>query len=145
MWKKDDDWFWEGNVQQRLAIYFQNLGYDVTTADTFSKSRGIDITARRKSQEVLIEVKGYPSDKYADGDKQGRPKKTQPTLQAHHWFSDALITVIRRKSKSPNSIIAIGLPEFNRYLKLIEETKWAFEKLEIHVFFVKQSGEVYKK
>lgn len=30
MWKKEDDWFWEGNIQEKLAIFFRNLGYEVT-------------------------------------------------------------------------------------------------------------------
>ncbi|MDO8754230.1 MAG: hypothetical protein Q7J80_10090, partial [Anaerolineales bacterium] len=97
------------------------------------------------TQEVLIEVKGYPSDKYMDGEKRGQSKKTLPTLQAQHWFSVALISAIRRKNKSPNSSVAIGLPEFQKYQRLIEETKWAFEKLEIQIFIVKPSGEVFKK
>jgi hypothetical protein len=145
MWKKEDDWFWEGNVQEKIASYFQSLGYHVLTSDTLSKSRGVDITAQKDSQEVLIEVKGYPSNKYVDGEKQGQAKRTPPTLQAHHWFSDALVSAIRRKSKSPNSLVAIGFPEFKRYLDLIGEMKWAFEKLEIHVLIVKSSGEIYKK
>ena len=144
MWKKEDDWFWEGNVQDKLAKHFENQGFKVTVTDTLSKSKGIDISATRNSDTLLIEVKGYPSNKYVDGSKQGLVKKTQPTLQAHHWFSDAFLSVVRRKNKFPNSVIAMGLPEFQRYLDLIEEAKWAFEKLGIRTFIIKSTGEVYE-
>lgn len=145
MWKKEDDWFWEGNIQERLAIYFRNLGYEVASANTLAKSQGVDIKAKRENQEVVIEVKGFPSDKYADGEKRGQKKKTQPSLQAHHWFSDVIFSAIRRKRQYPNSIIAIGLPECQRYQNLTDEIKWALDKLDIHIFIVKSSGEVYKK
>ena len=145
MWKKEDDWFWEGNVQEKLAKYFENQGYKVKTTDTLSKSRGVDISAFRNSDEMLVEVKGYPSNKYMDGSKRGQIKRTQPTLQAKHWFSDALLSVIRRKGKFPNSSIAIGLPEFTRYLDLIKDANWALEKLGVRVFIVTQNGEVYEK
>lgn len=145
MWKKEDDWFWEGNIQERLAKYLEDKGFTVTVTDTSSKSRGIDISATRNSDVLLVEVKGYPSNKYMDGSKQGQLKKTPPTLQAHHWFSDVFFSVIRRKNKFPHSNIAIGLPEFSRYLDSIEEAKWAFEKLGIRVFIVKSNGEIYEK
>lgn len=145
MWKKEDDWFWEGNVQEKLAIFFRNLGYEVVSANTLAKSQGVDIRAKRNSQEVVLEVKGYPSDKYTSGEKLGQKKKTPATLQAHHWFSDVVFSAIRRRKQYPKSIVAIGLPDYKRYHNLIDETKWAFEKLDIHIFIVKSSGEVYKK
>lgn len=145
MWKKEDDWFWEGNVQDKLAKHLENQGFKVTATDTLSKSRGIDISATRNSDTLLIEVKGYPSNRYADGNRQGQSKRTKPTLQAHHWFSDAFFAVIRRKNKFPKSSVAIGFPEFQRYLDLIDEAKWALEKLNIRIFIVTQEGEIYEK
>ena len=144
MWKKSDDWFWEGNVQEKLAKHFENQGYKVTVANTLAKSRGIDILAQKDTDEILIEVKGYPSDKYVDGINQGQTKKTQSILQAHHWFSDDFFSVVRRKYKSQKSSVAIGLPESPRYLRLIEEAKWALEKLRIRIFIVTSTGEVYE-
>lgn len=145
MWKKEDDWFWEGNVQEKLAKHLENQGFKVTVTDTLSKSRGVDISAIRNSDMLLVEVKGYPSNKYVDGSKQGQVKKTQPTLQAHHWFSDAFFSVIRRKNKFPKSSVAIGIPEFRRYLDLIEEAKWALEMLSIRIFIVTSNGGIYEK
>ena len=48
MWKKRDDWFWEGNIQEKLAKHFENQGYKVTVANTLAKSRGI-VSASRLS------------------------------------------------------------------------------------------------
>ena len=145
MWNKQDDWFWEGNVQARLAKHLEQQGYKVTETDTFSKTRGVDIIAEKKTEKMLIEVKGYPSNKYVSGSKQGQLKRTQPTLQAHHWFSDVLFAVIRRKSKHPTTKIAIGLPEFTRYIDLIEDARWALDKLGVRVFIITEQGEVFEK
>lgn len=42
------DWFWEGNVQGRLAVWLRDQGWeDVRIADTASRERGVDILARQ--------------------------------------------------------------------------------------------------
>ena len=108
MWKKNDDWFWEGKVQEELAKYFEDQGYKVISADTLSKSRGVDIFAQKNT-------------------------------------SDVFFSIIRRKNKSSKGSIAIGLPQYPRYLSLIEAAKWALEKLEIRIFIVTSIGEVYEQ
>ena len=145
MWKKNDDWFWEGKNQEELAKYFEDQGYKVIVADTLSKSRGVDIFAQKNTDEILIEVKGYPSDKYVDGINQGQTKRPPPALQARHWFSDVFFSIIRRKNKSSRGSTAIGLPESPRDLSLIEAAKRALEKLEIRIFIVTSIGEVYEQ
>ena len=142
MWKKEDDWFWEGNVQKNIAEYLQEQGFDVKATDTISKSTGVDIVAKKAEKNILIEVKGWPSDKYMDGPKKGQPKPTHPTLQAKHWLSEAFLTVIRRKSKFPGYTLAIGLPKFRRYTDLLNEISWAIETLGIKIFLVDSTGKV---
>jgi len=53
MWKKNDDGFWEGKVQEELAKYFEDQGYKVIVADILSKSRGVDIFAKKTQMKYL--------------------------------------------------------------------------------------------
>ena len=86
------DWFWEGNVVETLARYLSNEGWTILSrADTYSKQQGVDIHAHRKSATLLVEVKGYPSVRYRDPRRADEQKRTNPTLQAQHWYSHALL------------------------------------------------------
>lgn len=138
-WKKSDDWFWEGNIQNRLAAFLREQGFTVSETDTLSKKAGVDILAHRLTEQMLVEVKGWPSDKYMDGPKSGERKKTNPSVQAGHWFSEAVVTLIKRKSKYPNHILALALPDFPRYQDLIMESRWALQRLAIRVFLVSEN------
>jgi Holliday junction resolvase-like predicted endonuclease len=145
MWKKDDDWFWEGNVQKILVNYLQEKGFEVEAANTAKKTTGADIIAKRSNENLIVEVKGWPSDKYMDGPNQGQPKPTQPTLQAKHWLSEAFLTIIRRKSKYPKHALAIGLPHCKRYVALLKEMDWAIKSLGIKIYFVESDGTVMEQ
>ena len=142
MWKKNDDWYWEGNIQEKIVIHLQNQGYDVIAVDTIKKTIGADIIAKKFDKKIVVEVKGWPSDKYSDGPKKGQLKPTQPTLQAKHWLSEAFLTIIRRKQFFLDSTLAIGLPRYQRYIDLVSDIRWAIESLKIKTFFVDSKGEV---
>ena len=73
-WKKQDDWFWEGNVQARVVSYLRKRGYQVSAVNTLKKERGPDIVAVKEEERLLFEVKGWPSDKYADGVRAGQDR-----------------------------------------------------------------------
>lgn len=77
------EWYWEGNVVDAIA----------SIADTRSRERGPDIHAILDGKELFIEAKGYPSKHYSDPNRAGQTKPTQPTLQAQHWYSHALLKV----------------------------------------------------
>ncbi len=89
----------------------------------------------------MVEVKGWPSSTYARGERAGQPKPTQPTLQATHWFSEALTSLIRRGAE-PGSRLAMGLPDMPRYRMLLGEAGWALDRLDITVYLVAADGAV---
>lgn len=136
MWQKRDDWFWEGNVQAVLAEHLRGLGYQVIEVDTGSKASGPDIQAQRGTERLLIEAKGWPSDKYVDGDRAGQKKRTNPSTQAKHWFGEALLTIIRRREAHPQWQLAIALPDYPTYRVILEDTRWALTVLGISVFMI---------
>jgi len=138
----EQEWTWEGHVQSRLATHLAANGWSIIrVADTAQRERGVDIIAGREGQRLLVEVKGWPSSTYARGERAGQPKPTQPTLQATHWFSEALTSLIRRGAE-PGSRLAMGLPDMPRYRMLLGEAGWALDRLDITVYLVAADGAV---
>jgi hypothetical protein len=136
------DWAWEGNVQSRVAAHLAATGWSIIrVADTARRERGIDIIAGRDGRQLLVEVKGWPSTTYARGERAGKPKPTQPTFQATHWFAEGLTTLIRRGA-GPGSCLVLALPDMPRYRTLLREAGWALDRLGIIVFLASEQGNV---
>jgi hypothetical protein len=132
-----DDPRWEGNVQDAIVAHLKAEGWTIiSAADTASHARGIDVVAARDGQKLLIEVKGYPGTTYARGPKAGQPKPTQPTLQAKHWLSDAILKAMRTRGKHPAALVAIGLPDMPRYRSLLADIAGSLSALEVLILLV---------
>ena len=89
-----------------------------------------------------MEVKGYPSETYADVARQGITKKTNPTNQAPKWFSQALVKAITTTNGDGDPEVAIALPDHPRFRGLIEKSEWALRRLRIGVYLVREGGNV---
>src|SRR5437762_924499 len=90
------DWFWEGNVVEAIVRHLIQEGWAIVSkADTYSKEAGVDIHATRNGATLLVEAKGYPSKQYRDPNRVGEVKPTNPTIQAQHWYSHALLKALR--------------------------------------------------
>lgn len=127
-----DDWYWEGNVVIAIANHLRKENWTIiSAADTSTKERGPDIHARREGKDLYVEAKGYPSTTYRDPRRAGEAKPTNPTIQAQHWYSHALLKLLRMQYAHPEAIIALGLPDFPRYSALLNETRWALDALGI--------------
>ncbi len=50
---------------------------------------------------VGVEVKGFPSRNYADPARAGQAKRTSPSTQAGHWYSQAVLAAMRLRGKEP--------------------------------------------
>lgn len=137
------DWFWEGSVVDRLELFLINAGWTtLSKADTASKQQGIDLHVRRDGREMLIEAKGYPSASYRDPNRSHEAKRTNPTVQAQHWYAHAVFKALRLKGTKPGTSVALALPHFPRYRSLFEEVHGSLRQLGIVSFFVHESGEV---
>jgi hypothetical protein len=135
------DWFWEGRVVDALERYLINHGWTILSkANTFLKQQGIDIHASRAGKDLLVEVKGYPSTAYRDPKRAGEQKPTNPTNQAQHWYSHALLKALRLQGQHPDATVAIAFPDFARYRTLFGETRTSLEKLGIG-FMLWQNGQ----
>jgi hypothetical protein len=146
-WSATQDWFWEGNIQRKIIEYMESSEHFeiLKVADCEAKKGGPDILAGRETGKRHVEVKGYPSTRYtADfpGGRKGERKKTQPGTQARHWFSEALLNVILAKSKDNNIEIALGFPNKQVYINLLERIRWLREKIGIISYIVDENGVV---
>jgi hypothetical protein len=80
-------------VQAAIVEHLQREGWTIEReADTASHEPGIDVLASKDGRRLAVEVKGFPSARYARGPKAGQPQPKPRTLQARHWFSEALLT-----------------------------------------------------
>ena len=66
------------------------------------------IIAERSGQELWVSVKGYPRG----------TEKTNPTVQARHWFQGAVFDIVLYRGEDTQVALAIALPDYRRYRKL---------------------------
>jgi hypothetical protein len=137
------EWFCEQNVVASVVIYLKRDGWIIKSiADTESRARGADILAQKDGRTLIVEVKGYPSTVYARGPKKGKDKPTKPGVQARHWYSHLLLDALLRQSEHPSAEIAIALPKFPVFTKLIARTQTALTKPGIDLFLVSETTTV---
>ncbi|MGH2555275.1 MAG: hypothetical protein ACRDHO_06120 [Actinomycetota bacterium] len=132
-----EDWFWEGNVQASIARFLRQEGWTVEVeADTAAKAHGVDLIATTGRRKLAVEVKGYPSPRYADPRRAHETKPTNPVNQAGHWFAQALLKALRLRTSMPDAEVAVGLPDFPRYRSLLRETEDSLRRLGVGVYLV---------
>lgn len=72
-WAYEDEWFEETNVSRKVKDFLVKKGYQIIKFNEDKRKRGADIIAinRINNQKLIVEVKGFPSDKYVRGEKKG--------------------------------------------------------------------------
>ena len=140
----NDEWSWEGNVQAALVRYLRSEGWTIEhTADTARKEPGDDVRARKDGRVLRVEVKGWPTKgRYADPRRAGEVKRAPPSTQAGHWYSQALLHVMRDLGGHPTDEVAIALPDAPRFRSLIAATERALCRLGVGVYFVREGSRV---
>lgn len=140
---RDESWHTEAHVQASVVAWLAGRGWRVlSVADTASRQHGIDIVAEQGGRTVGIEVKGYPSRAYADPARSSEPKRTQPSNQATHWYSQAVLAAMRLRGRRPEMESVIALPDFSRYRNLFLETESSLSSAQIRVWWVDAHGNV---
>jgi Holliday junction resolvase-like predicted endonuclease len=137
------DWHTEAKVQAMVVAHLVREGWRIVSeADTASRQRGIDIVARRDSEERAIEVKGFPGRGFADPRRAGEQKRAQPSTQAKGWYGRAILAAMLTRSRRPDARSVIALPDFPRYRDLFKETAGSLQKCNIEVWWVNEDGDV---
>lgn len=135
------EWHTEADVQALLVTALAADGWRIlSVANTATKEHGIDVIAARDGQTVGIEVKGFPSRAYANPARAGEQKRTSPSTQAGHWYSQAVLAAMRLRGKEPSWRSVIALPDFPRYRDLHSETAGSLAAAEIEVWWIDQKG-----
>ena len=139
------EWHTEANVQAALVTALAGEGWRIlSVANTATKEHGIDVIASRDGRTVGVEVKGFPSRSYADPARAGEAKRTSPSTQAGHWYSQAVLAAMRLRGKEPSWGSVIALPDFPRYRDLHAETAGSLAAAQIEVWWVDQAGTVHR-
>ena len=134
-------WPWEGHVQALFATYLAANGWQLSGfADTATKGHGVDVLAHKGDRSLGAEVKGWPSRTYADPRRQGETKPTQPTLQASHWFSQAVMKGLMLLDSHAGRESLVVLPDYPRYRDLERRTRSGLRGAGVHVVFVREDG-----
>ncbi len=144
-WNYEDEWFEETNVSRKIRDFLVQNGYEITKFCEDKRERGHDIEATKERQKIIIEVKGYPSDKYVRGPDKGNKKRTHPNSQAKHWFGEALLSLLMAKSENPDCKIVMGLPGFKKYRELLDKVEFVIKKLDMGYILVDEKGDVTVK
>lgn len=138
-----DDWFWEGNVCTAVETHLVREGWRIVRkADALRREHGVDLHAERNGEEMLVEVKGFPSVSYRDPRRAGEIKKTRPSTQAWMWYSHALMAAVSLQERHPDGTVAMAFPEVQRYRDLIDQTATGLRQLGLIVLLVSEAGEV---
>lgn len=114
----------------------------ISVADTATKEAGIDVLAERAVNRLAVEVKGYPSERYASGKRRGERKPTRPPVQARHWYAGALLTTMLTRGSHPDWTLALALPDFPTYRSLLERTASSLRALDVDIYLVSEDGRV---
>ncbi|WP_344735090.1 hypothetical protein [Nocardioides fonticola] len=139
----DEEWHTEANVQAALVTSLAGEGWRIlSVANTATKEHGIDVIASRGGRTAGVEVKGFPSRTYADPARAGAVKRTSPSTQAGHWYSQAVLAAMRLRGKEPTWRSVIALPDFPRYRDLYAETAGSLTAAQIEVWWVSETGTV---
>jgi Holliday junction resolvase-like predicted endonuclease len=112
----------------------------LSVANTATKEHGIDVIASKEGQTVGVEVKGFPSRTYADPARSGESKRSSPTTQASHWYSQAVLAAMKLRGKEPAWRSVIALPDFPRYRDLHRQTRGSLEAAGIQVWWINEAG-----
>lgn len=113
-----------------------------SVANTATKEHGIDVIAEREGQTIGVEVKGFPGLGYADPARADQRKRTRPSSQAVHWYSQAILAAMRLRTKHPEWRSVIALPDHPRYRTLHTETAGSLAAAAIDVWWVDTAGDV---
>lgn len=130
-------WPWEGEVQQAFSDWLRLEGWEIlSSADTATKAHGVDVVARKGDRQLGAEAKGWPSEGYADPRRAAETKRTRPTTQAGHWYSQALMKAIMLLDSHPGYESLVVVPDYPRYRDLARRTQRGRAAAGIHVVFM---------
>ncbi|HVF98234.1 MAG TPA: hypothetical protein VND68_00215 [Chloroflexia bacterium] len=147
-WRRSRDWFWEGNLQERMLDYMQNdEGLTILSpGQPTAQEIGIEIVAEKLVGEVpvhhLVTVRGWPSGAYTKGRLAGQPRLARPDTIAREWMGQVVLDLALGRGADPEVSLSLALPTMAGYIRYLQRLRWFLAAARISVYLVAQDGRV---
>ncbi|HEY0070122.1 MAG TPA: hypothetical protein VGE04_09170 [Chloroflexia bacterium] len=147
-WRRSHDWFWEGNLQERVLDYMQNdEGLTILSpGQPTAQESGIEILAEKMVGDLpahhLVTVRGWPSSVYTKGKLVGQPRASRPETIAREWMAQAVLDLALNRGADPELSLSIALPTMAGYIRYLQRLRWFLAAARISVYLVSQDGRV---
>ncbi len=145
---REQDWFWEGNVQERVIEYMRDEeGFTILSpGHPVGSEQGLEIVAERNLEGIsiqrLVTVRGWPSLVYKRGPLQGQSRSTRPEVTARGWIAQAVLDLALGRGASPDVELSLALPAMASYIRYIQRLRWFFSSARVAIYLVSQEGGV---
>jgi hypothetical protein len=147
-WSREQDWFWEGNIQERVIEYMRDEeGFTILSpGHPAASEQGLEIVAERSldgvSVQRLVSVRGWPSQLYRRGPMQGQPRTIRPEVTARSWMAQATLDLALGRGASPDLELSLALPAMASYIRYLQRLRWFLSVARVTVYLVSQEGGV---
>lgn len=145
-WRREDDWFWEGNIQIRVLDYLQEEeGFAVLSPGQPNPAeQGVEIVAEGlvgdRLVHRLVSVRGWPSATYTHGAQAGQPRATRPEVVARSWIAQAVLDLALGRGADPDVELSLALPAMASYIRYLQRLRWFLAAARVAVYLVAQDG-----
>jgi len=144
---REQDWFWEGTIQERVLHYMQNEeGFTILSSGQPGAGAGVEVVAERevdgRSVHRLVSVRGWPSHLYTRGALSGQPRTTRPEVIANSWIAQAVFDLALSRGADPDLDLALALPTMASYIRYLQRLRWFLSMARASVYLVSQDGRV---
>ncbi len=147
-WSREEEWFWEGNIQPAVLDFMQNVEEFtiLSSGQPDTSEQGLEIVAERQLERVslhrLVSVRGWPSQLYTRGAQVGQPRVVRPEITARGWIAQAIFELCLSRGADPDLDLALALPTMASYIRYLQRLRWFLSIARITVYLVSQDGQV---
>lgn len=135
-------WDWEGNVVTTLAKHLQVEGWKVVRqANAATRETGVDLEVRKGDRRRLIEVKGWPASKHAEGPQAGK-RKRWPATMARNYFGDLLLNAFLHIESAAAAEVAIAVPDRETFTTLLRRVEPTLRRVGVDAYVIHADGDV---
>lgn len=147
-WRREDDWFWEGNIQERVIEHMKNEeGFTILSpGHPVPTEQGLEVLAERTHEGVttqrLVVVRGWPSALYTRGSLAGQMRSSRPEVVARGWIAQAVLDLALGRGGDPDLDLALAIPAMASYVRYLQRLRWFMSVSRTSVYMISQEGSV---
>jgi hypothetical protein len=149
-WRRDEDWFWEGNIQSRIIEYMQGEeGFTILSRGQPGEvERGLEIVAERHIRDTdtsihrIVTVRGWPTCPNTSPESQTQFRPFRPETVARSWIARAVLDLALARGSDLHLELALALPAVASYIRYIQRLRWFLGAARVLVYLIPQDGKV---